>query len=36
VLPDALSEFVQLVFLEGAAGVGGGFVDGVYGEKLEC
>ena len=36
VLPDALGKFVQSGLIEGAAGVGGGFVDGVDSEILEC
>ena len=31
-----MGQFVQLAFLEGAAGVGGGFVDSIDGEVLEC
>jgi hypothetical protein len=34
VLPDALSKLVQLRLLEGLAGVGGGFMDGVDGKEL--
>ena len=33
---DGLGKLVQLGFIEGAAGVGGGLVDGVDGEELEC
>ena len=36
VVPDGLGKLVQLGLIEGAAGVGGGFVNGVDGEKLEC
>lgn|GEM_PF-6042355 len=33
---DALGEFPELAFIERAAGVGGGFVDGVDGEVLKA
>jgi hypothetical protein len=31
-----IGEFLQLAFIEGAAGIGGGLVDGVDSEVLEC
>src|SRR5579875_1082345 len=34
-LPDALGKLLQLAWLEGLPGVGGGLVDGVDGERLE-
>ena len=34
-LPDGLGKLSQLAWLEGLAGVGGGFVDGVDGNKLK-
>ncbi len=34
-LPDALGQLVEFGFLEGAAGVGAGFVNGIDGEVLE-
>jgi len=33
---DALGKLPELTFIEGAAGVGGGLVDLVDGEELEC
>jgi len=36
VVPDAFGKLLQLALLEGAAGVGGGLVDGVDSEVLEC
>jgi hypothetical protein len=36
VLPDAFGEFVQLGFFKRPARVGGGLVDGVESEELEC
>ncbi len=35
-MPDALGQLLELALLEGAAGVGGGLVDGIDGEVLEC
>ena len=35
-LPDTFGEFMQFVFFETLAGVGGGLVDGVDGEELKC
>ena len=34
-MPDAVGKLIQLGFIEGLAGVGGGFVDGVDGKELE-
>ena len=31
-----IGKFLELAFIERAAGVGGGLVDGVDGEELEC
>ena len=36
VLPDARGQFLKLDFVEGAAGIGGGLVDGIDGKILEC
>jgi hypothetical protein len=36
VLPDAFGKFLKLGLIEGAAGVGGRFVDQVDSEILEC
>jgi hypothetical protein len=36
VVLDALGKLIQLGFIEGAAGVRGGFVNLIDGEKLEC
>ena len=35
-LPDALGKLLQLGFVKGAPGVGGGLVNGVDGEVLKC